>query len=115
MKIDACVSLKFESAFETPGMRKSPKIDFFRDPLTRTVQPQDSFAVLPAPNVSLEILLCMIIVYLREAQLGFRPLQIRLPKTVGCVLQNVTNIYPSIVHAAMALNGTPDLFGILRC
>jgi hypothetical protein len=96
-------------------MRKSPKIDFFRDPLTRTVQPQDSFAVLPAPNVPLEILLCMIIVYLREAQLGFRPLQIRLPKTVGCVLQDVTNIYPSIVHAAMALNGTPDFFGILRC
>jgi len=50
----------------------------------------------------------MIIVYLREARLGFRPLQIRLPKTVGSVLQNVTNIYPSIVHAAMALNGTPD-------
>lgn len=52
-------------------MRKSPKIDFFRDPLTRTVQPQDSFAVLPAPNVSLEILLCMIIVYLREAAIRF--------------------------------------------
>jgi len=55
MKIDACVSLKFESAFETPGMRKSAKIDFFRDPLTLTVQLQDSLAVFPTPDVPLEL------------------------------------------------------------
>jgi hypothetical protein len=77
-------------------MPKNAKVDFFKDLLKRTVQLQDSFAVLPAPNVPLETLPCMIIVYLRGAQLGFRRLQVQLPKAVGSVLHNFTDDLPEV-------------------
>jgi hypothetical protein len=45
MKIDACIPLRSARAFETPAIRNGAKIDFFRDPLTRTVQIGKSLAV----------------------------------------------------------------------
>jgi len=50
MKIDACVPLKLERAFETPEIRKGAKIDFFRDPLTHNTQIANSLAVWSGPG-----------------------------------------------------------------